>query len=184
MDKINLSAEQASLIQLVLDGDYKLKDGALHPTRRLIRIARKAEKDKRLQTVSDFYTSWIEDVALRRSRLKLSGPDYYSVKPTSSSSGLLPAVLTKHPEITRQDVLDFFSARVKDGSLEKVGLKGGVEIPLEEANNFQIRYRQVIVAAPSVVDEQGDPVFETVGLDKQYCDEVVDGLEEDSNEEG
>ena len=67
MDKINLSAEQASLIQLVLDGDYKLKDGALHPTRRLIRIAKKAEKDKRLQTVSDFYASWIEDVALLRS---------------------------------------------------------------------------------------------------------------------
>jgi len=31
MDKINLTAETARLIQLVLDGEYKLKDGVLIP---------------------------------------------------------------------------------------------------------------------------------------------------------
>ena len=165
MDKINLTAETARLIQLVLDGEYKIKDDVLIPSRRSLRAARKAMKDARLSLIEDFYISWVDDIQSvldqdydkekvaylgSVSAFKMFGTlvSYFSVKTTSSSNGLLPAVLKQHPEITRQDVLDFLSREVAEGRLEKVGLKGGVEIPVEEANNFQIRYRLPIYTTP------------------------------------
>ena len=176
MDKINLTAETARLIQLVLDGEYKLKDGVLVPSRRSLRAARKAMKDARLQLIEDFYIKWVADIESvvsgeydkkkclylgRVTHFKNFGISvpYFSVKTTSSSNGLLPAVLKQHPEITRQDVLDFLSREVAEGRLEKVGLKGGVEIPVEEANNFQIRYRLPIYTTPP--DDEKEVVFDT-----------------------
>lgn len=178
MDKINLTAETARLIQLVLDGEYKLKDGVLIPSRRSLRAARKAMKDARLSLIEDFYISWVDDIQSvldqdydkekvaylgSVSAFKMFGTlvSYFSVKTTSSSNGLLPAVLKQHPEITRQDVLDFLSREVAEGRLEKVGLKGGVEIPVEEANNFQIRYRLPIYTTPP--DDEKEVVLETNG---------------------
>lgn len=178
MDKINLTAETARLIQLVLDGEYKLKDGVLIPSRRSLRAARKAMKDARLSLIEDFYISWVDDIQSvldqdydkekvaylgSVSAFKMFGTlvSYFSVKTTSSSNGLLPAVLKAHPEITRQDVLDFLSREVAEGRLEKVGLKGGVEIPVEEANNFQIRYRLPIYTTPP--DDEKEVVLETNG---------------------
>ena len=124
MDKINLTAETARLIQLVLDGDYKLDGLTLTPSRRSLRAARKAMKDARLSLIEDFYISWVDDIQCVIdgdydkekvgylgcvSAFKMYGTlvSYFSVKTTSSSNGLLPAVLKQHPEITRQDVLDF-----------------------------------------------------------------------------
>lgn len=178
MDKINLTAETARLIQLVLDGEYKLKDGVLIPSRRSLRAARKAMKDARLSLIEDFYISWVDDIASvisgeydkekvsylgSVSAFKMWGTlvSYFSVKTTSSSNGLLPAVLKAHPEITRGDVLDFLSREVAEGRLEKVGLRGGVEIPVEEANNFQIRYRLPIYTTPP--DDEEEVVLDTNG---------------------
>ena len=46
-------------------------------------------------------------------------------------------------------MLRVLSAMVKADEIEKVGLKGGVEIGVEDANNFQIRYRSIRYAKPS-----------------------------------
>ena len=88
-----------------------------------------------------------------RSAALLKETAYFSVKPASGSYGLLPHIHKAGVLATRDDVLRVLTQMVKADEIEKVGLKGGVEISLEDANNFQVRYRSIRYAKPSTDEE-------------------------------
>lgn len=60
---------------------------------------------------------------------------YFSVKKTSNSEGIL-----EHLELDRNEVARALAGLVESGVLRKVGLVNGVEKDPSEVNAFQIRY--------------------------------------------
>jgi DNA helicase HerA-like ATPase len=150
MKTLKIRARTASYITLVLSGDYKLDGLELKPTRKLIR-RQKAEARKLLDTaVKRVVVETINatDTAAKEGRL-LDGNDqpcktaYFSVKPAYGSIGLLPYIQKAEIKADRDDVLRVITSMVMADELEKVGVVKGVEVPVEEANNFQIRYRSI-----------------------------------------
>ena len=147
METKSISKRTASYITLVLSGDYKLDGLELKPTRKLIRRQKKEQRailDKAVKAV-------IVDVidTFNKAAALLKETAYFSVKPTPASIGFLPHIQKAEIKATRDDVLRVLSQMVMNDELEKVGLKGGVEIPVEDANNFQIRYRSIRYAKPT-----------------------------------
>ena len=147
MDTKSINQETADLITLVLSGDYKLDGLELKPTRKLIRKQKKAALAVLDAAIKDVVVDVID--TFNRTAALLKETAYFSVKPASGSYGLLPHIHKAKIKATRDDVLRVLSAMVKADEIEKVGLKGGVEIPVEDANNFQIRYRSIRYAKPS-----------------------------------
>ena len=152
METKSISKRTAAYITDVLSGDYKLDGLELKPTRKLIR-RQKAEVRARYDRY--FKTVIVETIdEINQSAALLKETAYFSVKPASGSYGLLPHVLkaltTNDQDMaSRDDVLRVITSMVKADELEKVGLKGGVEIPVEDDNNFQIRYRSIRYAKPT-----------------------------------
>ena len=66
---------------------------------------------------------------------QFASTQYFSVKKTSNSEGIL-----EHLELDRNEVARALSGLVEDGVLRKVGLVNGVEKDPSEVNAFQIRY--------------------------------------------
>tara|TARA_R100000734_G_C3315656_1_gene107725 strand:- start:130 stop:606 length:477 start_codon:yes stop_codon:yes gene_type:complete len=147
MDSKSISKKTADLITLVLSGDYKLDGLELKPTRKLIRRQRKADQAVLDKAIKDVVVDVID--THNKSAALLKETAYFSVKPASGSYGLLPFIQKAKVKATRDDVLRVITRMVLDDEIEKVGLKGGVEIPVEDANNFQIRYRSIRYAKPT-----------------------------------
>jgi len=147
METKSISKKTADLITLVLSGDYKLDGLELKPTRKLIRRQRKADQAVLDKAIKDVVVDVID--THNKSAALLKETAYFSVKPTSASIGFLPFIQKAKVKATRDDVLRVITRMVLADEIEKVGLKGGVEIPVEDANNFQIRYRSIRYAKPT-----------------------------------
>ena len=147
MDTKSINQETADLINLVLSGDYRLDGLELKPTRKLIRRVKRDMQALVDAAIKEAVVDVID--TFNRSAALLKETAYFSVKPASGSYGLLPHIHKAKIMATRDDVLRVLSAMVKADEIEKVGLKGGVEISLEDANNFQVRYRSIRYAKPS-----------------------------------
>ena len=147
MDTKSINQETADLITLVLSGDYKLDGLELKPTRKLIRKQKKAALAVLDAAIKDVVVDVID--TFNRTAALLKETAYFSVKPAAGSYGLLPHIHKAGVLATRDDVLRVLTQMVKADEIEKVGLKGGVEISLEDANNFQVRYRSIRYAKPS-----------------------------------
>ena len=151
MDTKSINQETADLITLVLSGDYKLDGLELKPTRKLIRRVKKDMQALGDAAIKEAVVDVID--TFNRSAALLKETAYFSVKPASGSYGLLPHIHKAGVLATRDDVLRVLTQMVKADEIEKVGLKGGVEISLEDANNFQVRYRSIRYAKPSTDEE-------------------------------
>ena len=147
MDTKSINQETADLINLVLSGDYRLDGLELKPTRKLIRRVKKDMQALVDAAIKEAVVDVID--TFNRSAALLKETAYFSVKPASGSYGLLPHIHKAKIKATRDDVLRVLTQMVKADEIEKVGLKGGVEISLEDANNFQVRYRSIRYAKPS-----------------------------------
>ena len=147
MDTKSINQETADLINLVLSGDYRLDGLELKPTRKLIRRVKKDMQALVDAAIKEAVVDVID--TFNRSAALLKETAYFSVKPASGSYGLLPHIHKAGVLATRDDVLRVLTQMVKADEIEKVGLKGGVEISLEDANNFQVRYRSIRYAKPS-----------------------------------
>ena len=159
-----INKETAEMIRLVLSGDYKLNDDGygnhlLVPSRKLIRAMKREERqilDTQIKAVIVSYIKKVDQYAKEGKVLNSYNQPvetaYYSVKPTTSSFGLLPEVINAEVKATRDDVLRVLNQMVKNDELERVAVKGGVEICLTEANNFQIRYRSIKYAVVPQTD--------------------------------
>ena len=151
MDTKSINQETADLINLVLSGDYRLDGLELKPTRKLIRRVKKDMQALVDAAIKEAVVDVID--TFNRSAALLKETAYFSVKPASGSYGLLPHIHKAGVLATRDDVLRVLTQMVKADEIEKVGLKGGVEISLEDANNFQVRYRSIRYAKPSTDEE-------------------------------
>ena len=156
METKSISKRTASYITLVLSGDYKLDGLELKPTRKLIRRQKKEQRLILDKAVKAVILSTIESVNqaakdgnLLDQKNQVVKTAYFSVKPAYGSIGFLTYIQKAEIKATRDDVLRVLSQMVMNDELEKVGVKGGQEIPVEEANNFQIRYRSIRYAKPS-----------------------------------
>ena len=147
MDTKSINQETADLINLVLSGDYRLDGLELKPTRKLIRRVKKDMQALVDAAIKEAVVDVID--TFNRSAALLKETAYFSVKPAAGSYGLLPHIHKAGVLATRDDVLRVLTQMVKADEIEKVGLKGGVEIGVEDANNFQIRYRSIRYAKPS-----------------------------------
>lgn len=147
MDTKSINQETADLITLVLSGDYRLDGLELKPTRKLIRRVKKDMQALVDAAIKEAVVDVID--TFNRSAALLKETAYFSVKPAAGSYGLLPHIHKAGVLATRDDVLRVLTQMVKADEIEKVGLKGGVEISLEDANNFQVRYRSIRYAKPS-----------------------------------
>ena len=154
-----INKETAELIALVTSGMYRLDGLSLVPTRKMMRELKRdlrAVLDKSIKEVIVSEIKKIDQYAKEGKVLNSYNQPvktaYYSVKPTSSSFGLLPLVIKAEVEATRDDVLRVLNQMVKNDELERVAVKGGVEICLTEANNFQIRYRSIKYAVVPQTD--------------------------------
>ena len=147
MDTKSINQETADLITLVLSGDYRLDGLELKPTRKLIRRVKKDMQALVDAAIKEAVVDVID--TFNRSAALLKETAYFSVKPAAGSYGLLPHIHKAGVLATRDDVLRVLTQMVKADEIEKVGLKGGVEIGVEDANNFQIRYRSIRYAKPS-----------------------------------
>ena len=147
MDTKSINQETADLINLVLSGDYRLDGLELKPTRKLIRRVKKDMQALVDAAIKEAVVDVID--TFNRSAALLKETAYFSVKPAAGSYGLLPHIHKAGVLATRDDVLRVLTQMVKADEIEKVGLKGGVEISLEDANNFQVRYRSIRYAKPS-----------------------------------
>ena len=147
MDTKSINQETADLITLVLSGDYKLDGLELKPTRKLIRRVKRDMQALVDAAIKEAVVDVID--TFNRTAALLKETAYFSVKPASGSYGLLPHIHKAGVLATRDDVLRVLTQMVKADEIEKVGLKGGVEIGVEDANNFQIRYRSIRYAKPS-----------------------------------
>ena len=147
MDTKSINQETADLINLVLSGDYRLDGLELKPTRKLIRRVKRDMQALVDAAIKEAVVDVID--TFNRSAALLKETAYFSVKPASGSYGLLPHIHKAGVLATRDDVLRVLTQMVKADEIEKVGLKGGVEISLEDANNFQVRYRSIRYAKPS-----------------------------------
>ena len=151
MDTKSINQETADLITLVLSGDYKLDGLELKPTRKLIRRVKRDMQALVDAAIKEAVVDVID--TFNRSAALLKETAYFSVKPAAGSYGLLPHIHKAGVLATRDDVLRVLTQMVKADEIEKVGLKGGVEISLEDANNFQVRYRSIRYAKPSTDEE-------------------------------
>lgn len=151
MDTKSINQETADLITLVLSGDYRLDGLELKPTRKLIRRVKKDMQALVDAAIKEAVVDVID--TFNRSAALLKETAYFSVKPAAGSYGLLPHIHKAGVLATRDDVLRVLTQMVKADEIEKVGLKGGVEISLEDANNFQVRYRSIRYAKPSTDEE-------------------------------
>ena len=147
MDTKSINQETADLITLVLSGDYRLDGLELKPTRKLIRRVKRDMQALVDAAIKEAVVDVID--TFNRSAALLKETAYFSVKPAAGSYGLLPHIHKAGVLATRDDVLRVLTQMVKADEIEKVGLKGGVEIGVEDANNFQIRYRSIRYAKPS-----------------------------------
>ena len=147
MDTKSINQETADLITLVLSGDYRLDGLELKPTRKLIRRVKRDMQALVDAAIKEAVVDVID--TFNRSAALLKETAYFSVKPAAGSYGLLPHIHKAGVLATRDDVLRVLTQMVKADEIEKVGLKGGVEISLEDANNFQVRYRSIRYAKPS-----------------------------------
>lgn len=147
MDTKSINQETADLINLVLSGDYRLDGLELKPTRKLIRRVKRDMQALVDAAIKEAVVDVID--TFNRSAALLKETAYFSVKPAAGSYGLLPHIHKAGVLATRDDVLRVLTQMVKADEIEKVGLKGGVEISLEDANNFQVRYRSIRYAKPS-----------------------------------
>ena len=151
MDTKSINQETADLITLVLSGDYRLDGLELKPTRKLIRRVKRDMQALVDAAIKEAVVDVID--TFNRSAALLKETAYFSVKPAAGSYGLLPHIHKAGVLATRDDVLRVLTQMVKADEIEKVGLKGGVEISLEDANNFQVRYRSIRYAKPSTDEE-------------------------------
>ena len=151
MDTKSINQETADLINLVLSGDYRLDGLELKPTRKLIRRVKRDMQALVDAAIKEAVVDVID--TFNRSAALLKETAYFSVKPAAGSYGLLPHIHKAGVLATRDDVLRVLTQMVKADEIEKVGLKGGVEISLEDANNFQVRYRSIRYAKPSTDEE-------------------------------
>ena len=151
MDTKSINQETADLINLVLSGDYRLDGLELKPTRKLIRRVKRDMQALVDAAIKEAVVDVID--TFNRSAALLKETAYFSVKPASGSYGLLPHIHKAKIKATRDDVLRVLSAMVKADEIEKVGLKGGVEIGGDRINKIQIRYRSIRYAKPSTDEE-------------------------------
>ena len=154
-----INKETAELIALVTSGMYRLDGLSLVPTRKMIREQKRKIREVLDTQIKEVIVSTIKKIDQYAKEGKVLNSynqpvktAYYSVKPTSGSIGLLPHIIKAEVQATRDDVLRVLGQMVKNDELERVAVKGGVEICLTEANNFQIRYRSIKYAVVPQTD--------------------------------
>ena len=125
----NSTSTQALISQLLSRG-VLTQNEADKFNKRAARAAEQAAKAEALNAVASNIMSFIGD-----------STDYFTVKSTANSTGVLAAA-----EADRSTTLKAITQLVSQGQLVKVGLVGGEEKPVADVNAFQIRYARVEAA--------------------------------------
>ena len=133
----NSTSTQALISQLLSRG-VLTQNEADKFNKRAARAAEQAAKAEALNAVAGNIMSFIGD-----------STDYFTVKSTANSTGVLPAA-----EADRSTTLKAITQLVSQGQLVKVGLVGGEEKPVADVNAFQIRYRLPAVEAQEEATEE------------------------------
>ena len=120
----NSTSTQALISQLLSRG-VLTQNEADKFNKRAARAAEQAAKAEALNAVASNIMSFIGD-----------STDYFTVKSTANSTGVLAAA-----EADRSTTLKAITQLVSQGQLVKVGLVAGEEKPVADVNAFQIRYR-------------------------------------------
>ena len=133
----NSTSTQALISQLLSRG-VLTQNEADKFNKRAARAAEQAAKAEALNAVASNIMSFIGD-----------STDYFTVKSTANSTGVLAAA-----EADRSTTLKAITQLVSQGQLVKVGLVGGEEKPVADVNAFQIRYRLPAVEAQEEATEE------------------------------
>lgn len=133
----NSTSTQALISQLLSRG-VLTQNEADKFNKRAARAAEQAAKAEALNAVASNIMSFIAD-----------STDYFTVKSTANSTGVLAAA-----EADRSTTLKAITQLVSQGQLVKVGLVGGEEKPVADVNAFQIRYRLPAVEAQEEATEE------------------------------
>ena len=120
----NSTSTQALISQLLSRG-VLTQNEADKFNKRAARAAEQAAKAEALNAVASNIMSFIGD-----------STDYFTVKSTTNSTGVLAAAAAD-----RSTTLKAITQLVSQGQLVKVGLVAGEEKPVADVNAFQIRYR-------------------------------------------